>query len=182
MPLIALGANLPSAAGSPRETLEMALAALDAHGVTTVARSAWYRTPAYPAGAGPDYVNGVAKVACRLAPADLLALLQKVEAVLGRRRGQRWGPRVCDLDLVAWGDTVLPDKATVRGWVERTGDARLELPPGLILPHPRMHERGFVLLPLTEVAPDWRHPLIGATASELLAALPPDALAGIERL
>jgi 2-amino-4-hydroxy-6-hydroxymethyldihydropteridine diphosphokinase len=93
----------------------------------------------------------------------------------------RWGARTLDLDLLAWGDAVRPDAATQEAWralpPERQGR---EAPDGLVLPHPRMQDRGFVLLPLAEVAPLWRHPLIGRTVAEMLAALPPDALEGVE--
>lgn len=182
MHLIAVGANLPSELGPPRATLEAALAMLEGDGLRIVARSGWWRTPAWPAGAGPDYVNGAVAVEGALAPDATLDRLHGIEAALGRRRGGRWGARACDLDLLASGDAVLPDAATARAWIEREGDRRMEAPPMLVLPHPRLQERGFVLAPLAEVAPGWRHPLIGRTVAEMLAALPAAALAGMERI
>ena len=179
---VALGANLPSETGVMRATLEAALVALAGRGLEVVARSGWYRTPAYPAGSGPDYVNGAAALRASWTPEAVLAALHAVEAGLGRRRGRRWGPRVCDLDLIASGDAVLPDPETVRGWIAREGECRMETPPGLMLPHPRLQERGFVLRPLADIAPDWRHPLLGLSVREMLAALPPQDLGGIVRI
>ena len=118
------------------------------------ARSRWWRTPAWPPGAGPDFVNGAAVLDGRRRSGRRCSrALHAVEAELGRRAVGRWEPRVCDLDLIASGARVLPDAATVRGWIAREGDDRLAAPPGLLLPHPRMQERGFVLRPLAEIAP-----------------------------
>jgi 2-amino-4-hydroxy-6-hydroxymethyldihydropteridine diphosphokinase len=125
-------------------------------------------------------VNGAAELESGLAPESLLAALHGVETGLGRSRPTRWAPRVCDLDLIAVGDSVLPDRATVRRWMAiDLGKAQTVTPPHLILPHPRTQERAFVLAPLADVAPDWRHPLTGKTVAAMLAALPGPELAQI---
>jgi 2-amino-4-hydroxy-6-hydroxymethyldihydropteridine diphosphokinase len=154
MILLGLGANLPSVIGPPAATLEAALEALAAAGVFIRCRSSWYRSAPVPAGDQPWYVNGVVAVETRLDPPALLALLHRVEARFGRVRRERNEPRVLDLDILDY-----------------DGEVRADRP---VLPHPRMHQRSFVLLPLREVAPDWRHPVSGATLPALIAALPPE--------
>jgi len=154
MILIGLGANLPSVLGPPKATLEASLAALEAGGATILARSPWYRSAPVPASDQPWYVNGVASVATALGPVALLALLHEIEAQIGRERRTRNEPRAVDLDILDY-----------------NGLQRAEAP---VLPHPRMHVRGFVLLPLRDVAPGWRHPVSGIPLAELIAALPAD--------
>jgi 2-amino-4-hydroxy-6-hydroxymethyldihydropteridine diphosphokinase len=156
MILIGLGANLPSDVGEPRATLEAALAELEREGVRVVARSRWYRSAPVPRADQPDYVNAVASVETVLNPRDLLALLHRIERKFGRVRGAPNVARTLDLDLLAYRDRV-----------SEGGEG------APILPHPRLHERAFVLLPLADIAPDWRHPRLGGTARELAAALPP---------
>lgn len=153
--LIGLGANLPSAAGAPRDTLEAALRHLAAVGVLTLQRSRWFVSRPEPASDQPWFVNGVASVATTLDPAGLLATLHRVEAAFGRIRGVPNAARTLDLDLLAYGD-------------------RVDDPPpgaGPILPHPRLTGRAFVLLPLADVAPAWYHPATGRPLSELIQAL-----------
>ena len=181
--IIALGGNLHSTAGSPLKTLEITLGLLQKYNILTENISAWWRTPAYPRESGPDFVNGVVSVKCNYTHNELLSTLHKVENHLGRKRDVRWGPRVVDLDLIAYGDAIAPDETEVRRLMT-LGDAAATAPPPdqLILPHPRMHERAFVLVPMAEVAPDWRHPLLGKTTTEMLNDLPPEAFEGMSRL
>jgi 2-amino-4-hydroxy-6-hydroxymethyldihydropteridine diphosphokinase len=151
--LIALGANLPGRHGSPRQTLEAALAALPSRGIAVRSRSAWYLTAPVPVSDQPDYVNGVAEIETALDAPATLAALHAVEADFGRVRGVANAARVLDLDLLDY-----------------DGQVRSAAP---VLPHPRIAERAFVLYPLREVAPDWVHPVRGRTVEELIAALPP---------
>jgi 2-amino-4-hydroxy-6-hydroxymethyldihydropteridine diphosphokinase len=152
--LIAIGSNLPSPEfETPRAVCEAALAELSRHGLRIVRRSRWFESAPVPLSDQPWFVNGVAVVETSLPPGDLLALLHETERRCGRERREVNAARVLDLDLIAYGDLV-----------------RTEAPP--LLPHPRLHERAFVLLPLADVAPDWRHPVDGRAVPEMIPALP----------
>jgi 2-amino-4-hydroxy-6-hydroxymethyldihydropteridine diphosphokinase len=154
---IALGSNLFSDAyGSPEDICVAAINALEQRGISITARSRWFRTAPVPVSDQPWFVNGVIAVETLLPPAELLGLLHEVETEFGRTRKIRNEARILDLDLIAYDDQIM------------TG------PDGPILPHPRSHERAFVLLPLADVDPDWRHPVAGAAVADLIAALPGD--------
>lgn len=157
---IGLGSNLHSARfGPPLAACKAALAALPDAGVRVRRRARWYRSAPQPPSDQPWFINGVAELETALSAAELLARLHRIEDDFGRRRRVKNEPRVIDLDLLAYGGLVsIPGK----------------LP---ILPHPRMAERAFVLLPLAELVPAWRHPRSGLAVAEMIARLPPGSVA-----
>ena len=183
--IVALGANLPTADGDPVHALAAAIAALGREpGLRMGDVSRVWRTPAVPAGSGPDYANAAATIRTTLDARALLDRLHAIEAGQGRDRSTgRWSARVLDLDLIALDDLILPDAETLRRWIDLPpGRQQVEAPDRLILPHPRMQDRGFVLAPLVEIAPGWRHPLTGLSVSRMLADLDPAALSGMTPL
>lgn len=181
--LIALGGNQHSDSGPPAQTLRAAITRLEQEGAEVAAVSSFYATPCFPAGAGPDYVNAAARMNLPGGPAEALALLHRVEAEFGRARDRRWGQRTLDLDLLAMGDTVLPDTVTQAQWRALPLEVQMrEAPDDLILPHPRMQDRAFVLVPLADVAPGWVHPLLQLSVQEMRGALDPADVAAVVRL
>ncbi len=177
---VALGANLPSTAGSPRRTLQAALREIDSGFTQLEALSDCYQTPCFPDGAGPDYVNAVAKVNSRLSANSLMARLHEIESRYGRTRDERWGARGIDLDLLAYDDSILPDRATFEHWSGLSPDLQAQAAPDrLVLPHPRIQDRGFVLVPMHDIAPDWQHPVLGRSVARMLSDLGPQGRAGI---
>ena len=172
--IVAFGGNQAAPDGLPARTMARALADLTGPDLRLVAVSRFYRSPAFPAGSGPDYVNGAALVGTSLTAEALLDRLHRIEAQAGRVRTGRWQARVLDLDLIGMDDLVLPDAPTLRLWIDLDPALQArQAPDRLILPHPRLQDRAFVLMPLAEIAPLWRHPLTGQSVIAMLAALPP---------
>jgi len=153
--LIGLGANLPSPRhGEPRATCGAALESLTEAGLLIVGRSRWYKSAPVPVSDQPWFVNAVVQVKTALTPENLMGLLGQTEEDFGRVRDKPNAPRILDLDLLAYGEIVLSR--------EEKGA------PALHVPHPRMTDRAFVLLPLRDVAPGWCHPVENLTVDEMI--------------
>ncbi len=180
--LVALGSNLCVSGLESAQLLGAAAHALAEEGFEVVL-SPLFATPAFPANSGPDYVNGAAILTGTGAPEEILALLHRIEERFGRERTQRWGARTLDIDLLGQGGAVLPDLDTWRRWRDLSPEAQQrEAPDRLILPHPRLQDRAFVLVPLAEIAPDWAHPVTGLTVRQMRDALPETDLQQIRML
>ena len=155
---IGIGANLPGKNFlTPRATCEAAITELLSFGIGIEKQSSWYRSEPVPTSAQPWFINGIISVKTSMKAAELMGVLQNVERKFGRVRTKKNDARTLDLDLIDYADTI-------SGWEKRdVGD--------LILPHPRMHERSFVLLPLFEIAPSWCHPVFRTPIEELITKL-----------
>lgn len=169
---IGLGGNLPSPTGDANLTLEAALRDL-ATSFHLSGVSRFFRSPAHPAGSGPDFINAAAIFNTDMPPEDILREMHRIEAVYARERKIRWGARTLDLDLLFVDDLVFPDRDTQAKWAHLLPSRQqVDAPESLILPHPRLQDRAFVLVPLAEIAPQWRHPVTGQSVSEMTARLP----------
>lgn len=155
---IGVGSNLAlPGVGYPKSVLEAALDRLGDAGCEIVERSPWFRSAPVPISDQPEFINGVVGISTMLEPDALLRALLAVEAEFGRERQVGSGARTLDLDILTYDGLV----------IGADGDT-------LCLPHPRMHLRAFVLLPLRVIAPDWRHPVLGVCVDALVRALPGD--------
>lgn len=170
---IALGSNVTSCIGGPAESVNAAMQRIESDSCEIFLRSRKFSTPAHPEGSGPDFVNAAIGVRTSMPPNIVLKHLHDIEEAMGRVREERWGPRVIDLDLLAYGDQVLPDLETHQMWRDLSLEEQMaRAPDRLILPHPRLQERAFVLAPLADIAADWMHPVLNKSVQELLEARP----------
>ena len=155
--IVALGANLPHKGLAGAALLAEAVRAIEAAGIAVKRRSGVWESPAWPPSDQPNYVNAVIEIESgRRTAAELLALLMNIERAFGRERGERNAARTLDLDIIDFGGLALEEE-------------------GVVLPHPRAHERAFVLAPLAEMSPQWRHPVLNKTAAQLLDGVPDHA-------
>lgn len=181
--MICLGANLRIDQNDPAETIRKAMTDVAGALMGQARTGRLYRTPAYPAGHGPDYVNAAMAVRTGLDGPDVLAALHGIENAAARKRDTRWAARTLDLDLIALDALILPDMETWRIWRDLSLSDQMTMAPArLILPHPRMQDRAFVLVPLADVAPEWRHPVSGLTVAAMRDACAPADLAAVQAL
>lgn len=180
---VALGANDLAESGLLKNRLAQAIADLDGDDIAVGAVSEFYKTPCFPEGYGNDFVNAAIEIETSLSPSALMTRLHALEHAYGRQRKLRWGTRSLDLDLIAFGDLVLPNLATFQHWESLPLDRQMsDTPAELILPHPRLQQRAFVIVPLMDIAPDWRHPVSGATIADMYMALPAAEVDAVTRL
>ncbi|MEP3332461.1 2-amino-4-hydroxy-6-hydroxymethyldihydropteridine diphosphokinase [Sedimentitalea sp.] len=178
--VIGLGGNLLFQGSPTAATLRKAVGMLASRDVVIRGVSRFYATPCFPAGAGPDYVNAAVAASTSLSPRQMLERLHEVEAAFLRERVQRWGMRTLDADLLAFDQLVLPDLARYSQWRDLPATEQIRATPDeLILPHPRLQDRAFALIPMADVAPDWVHPVLQKSVWSLCAALPEEERAAV---
>ena len=178
--ILALGSNATENVRDNLQILGVSLDRIKTAGIRILSVSPTYRTAAFPAGSGPDFANACALAESDAPPAEVLATLHAIESAMGRVRSRRWGQRVIDLDLLAAGEAILPGRDVLSHWMTLPPERQSKEAPGqLILPHPRLHQRAFVLVPMADVAPDWVHPVLGLSVRQMRDALEPAEIAAI---
>ena len=158
----------------------IALGLLSSESLQILQVSRQYRTPAFPAGSGPDYVNSAILCSTKYSCTELLAHLHEVERLVGRTRKKRWEPRIIDLDIIDCAGQIAPDTGIFQKWFDLPLDQQMQhAPEQMILPHPRVQDRPFVLVPMRDIVPNWVHPVTGLSLNQMLARFSAGELAEI---
>ena len=170
--LIALGSNISLGRVKPLEIIKMAITELVETHIKLVSLSRFYETPAFPNGNGPNFINCVVKAEAKYSPYEILQKLHEIEEKFERQRNSRWGARTLDLDLIAMKWQVLPNNEVFKYWFDLSpSEQKKKTPNELVLPHPRVQDRAFVLSPLLDIEPNWTHPILDKTVVQLYAEL-----------
>jgi len=179
--LIALGSNISLGTSQPVDIIKRATVELNKSGVNLVSLSRFYQTPAYPEGNGPNFINSVVKAEANYSSEKMLQKLHEIEAKFERQRVSRWSSRTLDLDLLARKGQLLPSKRIFQEWYDLPLlEQKEKIPNELILPHPRIQDRAFVLLPLLDIEPNWKHPILNKTVLQLYEDLPEQSKKSIQ--
>ena len=180
---VALGSNIPSKFGDSLKTLNCAISDLQTSNFKLIKCSSFYETEPIPKGLGQNFINCCAIFESQLSAFEVLEHLHNLETRYGRTRDKRWGARIIDLDLIYFDELIVPGKHTLQKWIDLSPDEQIKCwPIEMILPHPRLQDRAFVLIPLRDINKDWRHPLLGISVVDMLALLEPNLLNEIKKL
>ena len=167
--LVSFGGNLKSEFGSPIESLKHAIGKLELMGLSVQKKSRWYSSISFPDTSSPNYINGCLKIICKYDPYDTIKRLKVIEKEMGRVINQRWGSRVCDFDILACKNFILPSFEIYSYWKNLSLNKQVKQRPSvLILPHPRIQDRAFVLIPLLDIEPKWVHPVLGIDLTTMI--------------
>ena len=171
--LIALGSNIGLGKVLPLELIKRAIVDLVKSDISLISISRFYETPAYPEGSGPNFINCAIKTKANYSSKELMQRLHQIEEKFERQRVFRWSARTLDLDLLAARGQVLPSRKIFQRWFGLPfTEQKKKIPSELILPHPRIQDRAFVLLPLLDIEPNWTHPILNKTVVQLYEELP----------
>ena len=171
--LISFGANLSGPFGSPYETLLRVFQELILRGFVIERKSKPYSSLAFPNPTDPKFLNCCLKISVNCDALSLLNCLKSIEVKMGRQKNYRWSSRTCDLDLLSFGDEVRPNNEILGYWLRMPLREQIaQTPMQLLLPHPRIQDRAFILKPLLEIAAGWKHPILNLSVKELFDSLP----------
>ena len=170
--IVAIGSNQRLNDSSSRDVLSAALSRIAVSVGPIRSLSRFFKTPAFPKGSGPDFVNAALVVRAQGSEDDILVKLHAIEHELGRVRETRWGQRTIDIDLIAVERNIVPNSETFKQWQLLPCSQQSKIAPDqLILPHPRMQDRAFVLGPMMDICPNWVHPVIQKSVSQMYDVL-----------